>query len=230
MSAGDKVVPLLATSGGARAGVRVSGTPLAGLSPAGIEDLVPFYPGTLNPDIRRLLRQASGLAGTAIGDIDFTGRWFPEEPLSVFRPCLSLAVDERGRRWIAEGAGEKGLPGPVWCVLARPPVAMYVSDDLTGLLSKLCEGKEHAGAAQWIQGLAETAFAIWDHRHGIAMLSRIACLRDHGVRNWLYELPVGALVYDLRGRVHASGWPYQLGARDSCVYRCGRLAVFAVAE
>jgi hypothetical protein len=215
--------------GCARVGARL-GIPLAGLSAEDIEALVPLYPGTLNADTRRLLRHARGLAETILEDIDFTGRWFPEEPLAVFRPCLSLAVERNGRRWIAEVAGEKRLPGPVWCVLPHPAVAMYVSDDLTGFLSKLFEGDESAGVARWLQDLSEAASEIWDRRHGFAMLSRIACLRDHAIRSWLYELPAGALVYDLRGRFYASGWPYRLGAADSCLYRCGRLAVFAVAE
>ena len=148
----------------------------------------------------------------------------------MFRPCLSLAVDGKGRRWIAEGAGEKGLLGPVWCVLVHPPVVMYVSDDLNGFLAKLHEGNAHTDASRWLQDLSEAAFAIWDRRHGIARLSRIACLRDRATRSWLYELPLGALVYDLRGGSYSSGWPYRLGKPEGYLYRCGRLALFAVAD
>jgi hypothetical protein len=57
------------------------------------------------------------------------GCWFPEEPCPVFRPCLTLAVDDAGRRWIAEFGG-KDLPGPIWCVFHDPKVAVYISDDL----------------------------------------------------------------------------------------------------
>jgi hypothetical protein len=230
MSARDTIVPLLAGPWQARAGARLSGTPLPGLSAEGSELLTPFYPGGLNADIRRLLRHASDLAETPLGDIDFTGRWFPEEPLPVFRPCLSLAVDGKGRRWIAEGASEKGLPAPVWCVLVHPPVVMYVSDDLHGFLAKLHEADAHTDASRWLQDLSEAAFAIWDRRHGIARLSRLSRLEDRAIRSWLYELPPSALVYDLRVRSHASGWPYRLGEAEGYLYRCGRLALFAVAD
>jgi hypothetical protein len=72
------------------------------------------------------------LAATELGSVDFTGCWFRAEPCPVFRPCLTLAVDDNGRRWIAE-IGHKGLPGPIWCVFADPQVAVYVSDDLQNL-------------------------------------------------------------------------------------------------
>jgi hypothetical protein len=46
---------------------------------------------------------------------------------------------------------------------------------------------------------------------------RIACLRDRAIGSGLYELPPGALVY-------------RLGKAQGCLYRCARLALFAVAD
>jgi hypothetical protein len=229
MSAADTIVPLLATPWRDSAGARLCGTPFPGLSPEAIENLSPLYPGELNADIRKLLRRSSGLAGTALGDIDFTGtRWHPEEPLTIYRPCLSLTVDESGRRWIAEGAGDEGLPGPVWCVFARPPVAMFVSNDLADFLCRLRDCEQNSGAFQWLQALAEAAFTIWDHRYAHAMRSRKACAWDRAIRGWLYALPAGALVYDLRNP-GIRGWPYGVTGESARYYRCGRFPVFGVA-
>ena len=231
MSAADTIVPLLATPWRARAGVRLCGTPLPGLSPEAIESLSPHYPGTLNGDIRTLLRQSSGLADTALGDLDFTGRWHPEEPLPVFRPCLSLAIDQSGRRWIAEGAGAQGLPGPVWCVFQRPPVAVYVSQNLADFLCKLRECEERGGISQWLLDLTETAFTAWGDRYATAIRSKMACRGERAIRGWLYGLPVGSLVYDLRRPAEFLGWPYGVAGAGGNVrfYRCGWLPVFAVA-
>jgi hypothetical protein len=229
MSAADTIVPLLATPWRDSGGVRLCGTPFPGLSPEVIESLSPLYPGGLNADIRKLLQRSSGLAGTALGDIDFTGtRWHPEEPLTIYRPCLSLTVDESGRRWIAEGAGDEGLPGPVWCVFPRPPVAMYVSDDLADFLCRLRDCEQSSGAFQWLQALAEAAFTVWDHRYTHAMRSRKGCAWDRAIRGWLYALPAGALVYDLRNP-EIRGWPYGVTGESARYYRCGRFPVFGVA-
>lgn len=228
MSAADRIVPLLATPWRDGAGVRLCGTPFPGLSPEAIESLSPFYPGGLNADIRKLLQRSSGLAGTALGDIDFTGtRWHPEEPLTIYRPCLSLVVDGSGRRWIAEAAGKEGLPGPVWCLFPRPPVAMYVSHDLTDFLCRLRDSEQSTGAFQWLRALAEAAFTVWDHRYTYAIRSRRVCAWDRAIRGWLYELPAGALIYDLR-KPEVRGWPYGVTGASARFYRCGRSPVFAV--
>lgn len=229
MLAADSIVPLLATPWRPRPGVRHRAMPLPGLSKEVIEGPSPLYPGTLNADTRKLLRQASGRSETALGDLDFTARWYPEEPLTVFRPCLSLAVDQDGRRWIAGGAAEVGLPGPVWCVLVRPPVAMYVSHDLIGFLWKLRECEESTGVAQWLRVLSEAALTVWEHRHATATRSRIACRWDRAIRGWLFGLPAGALVHDLRRPTNIPGWPYGIAGVSARFYRCGRLPVFAVA-
>jgi hypothetical protein len=229
MSAADTIVPLLETPWRDGAGVRVCGTSFPGLSPEVIEGLSALYPGGLNADIRKLLQRSSGLAGTALGDIDFTGtRWHPEEPLTIYRPCLSLVVDESGRRWIAEAAGKEGLPGPVWCVFPRPPVAMYVSHDLADFLCRLRDCEQSIGACQWLQALAEAAFTVWDHRYTYAIRSRKVCSSDRTIRGWLYELPMRALIYDLR-KPEVRGWPYGVVGESARFYRCGRSPVFAVA-
>src|ERR1700761_1274138 len=104
--------------------------PLPGLRPEVIQGLAASDPDILNTALKRLLRVSCGGSGTAIGDIDFTGQWDPEEPLAVLRPGLPQAVDGWGWRWLAEAPAGGGLPGPVWCVLNDPPVTVYVSEDL----------------------------------------------------------------------------------------------------
>jgi hypothetical protein len=90
--------------------------------------------------MKALLSACCGLAGTEIGSIDFTGCWFPEEPYAVFRPALTLAIDDAERRWIAE-IGDKDLPGPVWCLFPDPEVAVYVSDDVAAFMSTIAPAR-----------------------------------------------------------------------------------------
>src|ERR1700761_2233312 len=80
----------------------LSVVPLPGLRSDVIDGLECTYPGILSPPMKDLLGRCCGLAGTELGSIDFTGCWFLEEPYGVFRPALTLAVDDAGRRWIAE--------------------------------------------------------------------------------------------------------------------------------
>jgi hypothetical protein len=76
--------------------------PLAGLRADVIRSLEATFPGSLSEETRWLLGKTCGLIADGFGSIDFTGQWHPEEPLGIFRPCLTLANDDDGRRWIAE--------------------------------------------------------------------------------------------------------------------------------
>jgi hypothetical protein len=139
-----------------------------GLRPEVIQGLECSYPGILSPPLRALLGICCGLAGTELGSIDFTGCWFPEEPCPVFRPCLTLAIDDAGRRWIAE-TGDNNLPGPIWCVFPNPKVAVYVSDNLAGFIAALrdytCRGATHANdsarLAVWTRGGLRSPVSLW---------------------------------------------------------------------
>jgi hypothetical protein len=178
--------------------------------------------------MKELLSRSCGLAGTALGSIDFTGCWFLEEPYAIFRPALTLAIDDAGRRWIAEvGNGE--LPGPIWCVFAHPEVAVYVSDDLATFLATLHERTCHRDVSHWLDELTAQARAVWSQRHALAIRPHEAHRSDPAIRGWLVTLPSGAYVYDLRARSAVRGWPYGVAGPSGRHFRCGRLPVFAVA-
>jgi hypothetical protein len=83
--------------------------PLPGIQPEALHGIDARWQGFLTGQMRQLLQSTCGLSGTPIGSIDFTGCWYPEEPLPLFRPCITLAIDDEGRRWIAE-AGRAGSP------------------------------------------------------------------------------------------------------------------------
>jgi hypothetical protein len=210
-------------------GTRSAATPLPGLRPAVINALASSSPDLLTTDMCRLLLKSCGMAGTAIGDIDFTGQWYPEEPLMVLRPCLTLAVDDRGRRWLAEGNDAAGLPGPVWCVLPDPPVAVYVSDDLADFLTLLRDCTREERAQEWLRDVRAAAHVVWGRKYLTAAGSYNTCRTDGGIKGWLSELPFDVHIYDLRAAAVIRGWPYGLPGVVGRVYRCGRLPVFAVA-
>ncbi|MDB6010370.1 MAG: hypothetical protein JWL65_2620 [Gammaproteobacteria bacterium] len=204
-------------------------TPLPGLRPTVIEALSSASPDLLNADVCQLLRKSCGIAGTALGDIDFTGQWYPEEPLVVLRPSLTLAVDDRGRRWLAEARSDAGLPGPVWCLLPDPPVTVYVSRDLKEFLTLLHNRTRQDRMAEWLRGLRAASRVVWARRELAATSSYNACRTDGWIRGWLSELPFDVHVYDLRAPSVARGWPHGLAGPGGRLYRCGRLPVFAVA-
>jgi hypothetical protein len=229
MSAADKVIPLLSMPWLTCGGLRLSTTPLPGLRPEVIQSLEPLYPGVITPETYRLLRTSCGLEGTALGPVDFTGRWHPEEPLSVFRPCLTLCVDNEGRRWIAETSNRIGLPGPVWCVWPEPEVALFIAHDLSDFLATLHDRARANGTLGWLRSLSAEARSIWARRHSLAI--RPSARRwDKQIRGWLATLPFDARVFDLRSPVTLKGWPYGLAGSSGHLYRCGKLPIFAVAE
>jgi len=199
-----------------------------GLSTQAIQGLEATYPGTLTAEMRSLLGTSCGLTAPEFGAIDFTSRWHPEEPISVFRPCLTLAIDDEGRRWIAETSRDQGLPGPVWCVLPEPAVTLHVCDDLYDFVRTLNGAAERGQLYKWLRGLQRDARAIWGQREALARLSYESCREDHGLRNWVAELPFDAHIYDLRAPSALRGWPYGLAGPEGRLYRCGRLPVFAV--
>jgi hypothetical protein len=199
-----------------------------GLSEQAIQGLEATYPGTLTADMHSLLRTTCGLTAAEFGAIDFTGRWHPEEPIGVFRPCLTLAIDDEGRRWIAETSRDQGPPGPVWCVLPDPAVTLYVSDDLNGFLSTLSDLTESRQVYKWLRSLHRDARTIWAQRQVLARVSYEICREDRGLRGWLAELPFDVHIYDLRAPSALRGWPHGLAGPEGRLYRCGRLPVFAV--
>jgi len=199
-----------------------------GLSRDAIAELEYSYPGTLTRQMRSLLQTTCGLTVRELGALDLTGRWHPAEPMAVFHPCLTLAIDDAGRRWIAETSREKGLPGPVWCVHREPAVAIHVSDDLGSFLDAIRDAKRCGGLKEWLRDLRQQAWAIWARRHALARESHKSCSQDRGLRGWLAELPLGSCIYDLRTPSGVRGWPYGVRGPGAELHRCGRLPLFAV--
>jgi hypothetical protein len=228
MSTPDTMTPLLSTPWVDASGKALPVRALPGLRPEVIQALKSTYPGIINPSIRAVLATCCGLADTELGSIDFTGCWYPEEPCSVFQPCLTMAIDDAGRRWIAE-VGNKALPGPVWCVLPDPQVAVLVSDDLPAFIASLYEHAHRGQTLAWLQDLSATAHAVWAHRRALALRPYSVYHSDREIRGWLSSLPSDAYVYDLRRQSTVSGWPYGVAGPSARLYRCGRLPVFAVA-
>jgi hypothetical protein len=166
------------------------------------------------------------LKGPRWASLDFTGQWHAQEPLAVFRPCLTLAIDDEGRRWIAEGAANDGIPGPVWCIFPEPQVALHVSDDLAGFLSEL-KRKTYAGDVDcWLNAVSLEARVVWKRRRSLGL--RPGGVSDPAIRNWVATLPPDAYVYDLRATRPIRGWPYGVLGPAGRFYRCGRSPVFAV--
>ncbi len=228
MSAHDTMTPFLSTPWVDASGRTLPVRVIPGLRPELIKILKATYPGIINPTIRRLLATCSGLADTELGHIDFTACCFPDEPCSVFQPCLTMAIDDAGRRWIAE-VGDQDLPGPVWCVFPDPQVAVHVSNDLYAFLAMLHEHALRGRTLAWLQELSATAQAVWVRRRALALRPNHADHSDEEIRGWLSSLPSDAYVYDLRRPGTVRGWPYGVAGPSARQYRCGRLPVFAVA-
>ena len=228
MSTADTVVPF-PSAPLAPAPDRAFGLMLGpGLSRDAIADLEYSYPGTLTPEMRSLLQTTCGLTVRELGALDLTGRWHPAEPLNVFDPCLTLAIDNAGRRWIAETSRQKGLPGPVWCVHREPGVAIRVSNDLGTFLESLRDAERCGSLTERLRDLRQQARTVWAHRESLARESYQACRQDRGLRGWLAELPLGSCIYDLRTPSGVQGWPYGVRGPGAELHRCGRLPVFAV--
>jgi hypothetical protein len=228
MSTTDTMTPLVSAPWFDADGNPLPVRALPGLRPEVVRGLECSYPGIINATLRALLETCCGLAATELGSVDFTGRWFPEEPCPVFRPCLTLAIDDAGRRWIAE-IGGKDSQGPIWCVFPDPKVAVYVSDDLAAFIGTLrgcsCRGE----TLKWLQNLSAQARVVWTRRHALARRPYEVHESDEQLRGWLAGLPFDAYVYDLRAPTIARGRPYGLVGPSGRLYRCGRLPVFAVA-
>jgi hypothetical protein len=199
-----------------------------GLNPSAIDSLRTTFPGTLTPEFEELLGSSCGLDGTALQYIDFTGQWHRDEPLAVFRPCLSLAIDPQGRRWIAETGNTRGLPGPVWCVMQAPEVVVYVSADLGEFLTLLRRITCDQSIDGWLRAVDTAAQRVWKKRGALAFYSRQECGQDREVRKWLLQLPRDARVYDLRSPRFGVAWPYGAAGATGRFHRCGRELLFAV--
>jgi hypothetical protein len=227
MSTADTMMPLLTAPWPGRAGEQLLTFPLPGLRREAIADLDANWAGPMTPEMRQLLQLSCGLSKTPLGSVDFTGRLYPEEPLSVFSPSLTLAIDDQGRRWIAEVAKWRGLPGPVWCVLSKPEVAMFVDRNLADFVVRLNNNVRRECMAQWLTVLNTRARKLWASRHARAIAVPIAFRRMRELRGWLAGLPLDAWIYDLRAPGPRRGLPYGISRERGFPQRCGRLPVFA---
>jgi hypothetical protein len=198
------------------------------LNASAIDSIRTTFPGTLTRQHSQLLRRSCGIDGTPLGHLDFTGQWHDQETLAVFRPCLTLAVDAQGRRWIAETANTQGLPGPVWCVMQDPQVVVYMSEDLGEFLALLHRHTCAHSITGWLQAIDAAAGRVWKRRGALAFQSRQECGHDREVRAWLLQLPRDSRVYDLRSPTFGAGWPYGVAGRTGRFHRCGRELLFAV--
>jgi len=228
MATPDTIWPLVSAPWLDADGNPLTVRPLPGLRSDVIQSLECSYPGILSPQMKALLGTCCGLAETDLGTIDFTGCWFVEEPYTVFRPALTLAIDDAERRWIAE-VGNHDLPGPVWCVFSEPEVTLNVCDDLATFVKTVhdhtCEGKMRT----WLRHLNDQVRMVWSQRHALAMRPHEAFKSDRAIRGWLSGLPFNAYVYDLRAQKAARGWPHGVAGPTGRLFRCKRLPVFAVA-
>jgi hypothetical protein len=198
------------------------------LTKSAIDSLRPNFPGTLTVDHEQLLRHGCGIDGTPLQYIDFTGQWHGEEPLGVFRPCITLAIDAAGRRWIAETGNTEGLPGPVWCILEDPQVAVYVAEKLGGFLEIVHQHTVWNSFDGFQRAIDTAARRIWQQRGALAFQSRQECGSNRDLRAWLLQLPRDARVYDLRSPLFGAGWPYGSAGPAGRFHRCGRQLLFAV--
>jgi hypothetical protein len=229
MSPVDTMMPLLQGRWIGRNGEPLPVTALPPLRTEAIQNLELQWTGNLTPQMRTILQRCCGLSATPLGSLDFTGCWYPEEPLPIFRPSLTLAIDEHGRRWIAEVGKTRGVPGPIWCVLPRPEVAMWVDRNLMDFLVRLHGHMRRETVSQWLTSLHTRARTLWATRHARAVAVPVAFTRMKELRGWLAGLPVNAWVYDLRSPGPRRGLPYGLSRERGELYRCGRLPVFAFA-
>ncbi|MDP9091198.1 MAG: hypothetical protein M3O26_20985 [Pseudomonadota bacterium] len=225
MSLADTMTPLLSAPWFDAAGRHLPVRVLPGIRPEFIQPS--GCSSHFGPALKELLTACSGLDGTALGLIDFTGCRFPEEPCRVFNPCITLAIDDAGRRWIAE-LTDGNLTGPVWCMFPDPKVAVYVSDSLVGFIGTLQRCARRANTLEWLQDLSAQARIVWYRRQALARRPHEVHESDEQIRSWLLALPSDAYVYDLRRPMIARGWPYGLAGPSGRLYRCARLPVFAV--
>jgi len=229
MSPIDTMMPLLQGPWIGRDGKALGVVPLPALRREAVDALELQWSGVLTPEMRTILQHSCGISGTPLGSIDFTGCWYEEEPLAIFRPCLTLAVDQQGRRWIAEVGRTRGLPGPVWCVFRRPEVAMLVDRNLADFMMRLHSNARRGTFSQWQTILRIRARTLWASRHARAIAAPVAFTRLKELRGWLAGLPMNAWVYDLRNPGLRRGLPYGLMRERGELSRCGRLPVFAFA-
>ncbi len=228
MSNPDTMTPLFSAPWRDADGKTLPVRALRGLTPELVHTLKSAYPGLLSPALETLLRRCSGLAETDIGQVDFTGCCFPEEPCGVFQPCLTMAIDDVGRRWIAE-VRATDLPGPVWCVFSDPQVAVHISDDLCAFVTLLHDYAQQGQTLPWLQKLSAGAQAVWTHRRALALRPDCLDTEDVALQTWLAGLPSDAFVYDLRRQSVMRAWPYGVAGPAGRLYRFGRLPVFAAA-
>ena len=202
--------------------------PLPGVQPESLRYIDARWQGYLTAEMRQLLQATCGLSGTPLGNIDFTGCWYPEEPLALFRPCLTLAIDGDGRRWIAEAARTRGLPGPVWCIDPNRQVALYVDRRLQEFLRRLDGSSRHGRASFWNVAVDARIRRIWLRRYAQAIHVAVASRSLREIRGWLGQLPQDAWIYDLRAPGNPRGLAYGLARDRAKWFRCGRLPVFAL--
>jgi cell wall assembly regulator SMI1 len=106
------------------------------LSENEIEALAAEVGAPLPRDLRAVLAYTSGLDGTALDAIDFTGRDVSFEDRDVFPLGFPIAADGFGNFWVLDLRPKETETAAVFFACHDPPIVLYQSADLAGFLEE----------------------------------------------------------------------------------------------
>lgn len=198
------------------------------LSEVELATLEATLPGPLPADVRQLLQRCSGIDGTAVEVLDFTGADNDVDTSELVPRGVPIAADGFGNFWVAEVPPDATTWGPVWYLCHDPPVLVYQSATLAGFLDALFASHRPPHTSTVDDVHERHAYTAWRDTSRVLTQAAALASEDPVQRAFAETLGADFELVDLRDATTGDGFAWGRHGPRAEVRRDARLPLFAV--
>jgi SMI1 / KNR4 family (SUKH-1) len=200
-------------------------SPLPGLGGAGIERLGQKVRGALPRELRELLLRCSGVDGTALETLDFTGSLsFGFE--AAFPSGLPIGHDGFGNFWVLDVTSADTEVAPVFFACHDPPICLLQSSSIATFMRELVRMSAPPFTSQVDDVHEDRLFRVWRENPGTLTVAE-ALAGDEVLAGFASGLEPGFIVVDLRTAPVGMGFSWGRYGPRTVVRRHGEERLFA---
>jgi hypothetical protein len=199
-------------------------TPLPGLDVSEIERLAEKPRTAIPRELRALLLHCSGVEGTGLETLDFTGSLSFE--FEAFRSGMPIAHDGFGNFWVLDVTSATPEVAPIFYLCHDPPICVFQSPSLSAFIGEVVRLSTPPFSSEVDDVQKDRLFRVWRENPGTLTVDEAASA-DATLAAFASDLDPGFAVIDLRDAPIGMGFSWgRYGAR-TVVRRHGEERLFA---
>jgi len=184
----------------------------------------------LPEELRTLLAFCSGIGGSSLDEVDFTGASMSFEAKEIFPSGLPFAADGFGNFWVLDITPQTTKVAPVFFACHDAPVVLYQSADLASFLAEVfrMSTTPHKSLVDDVHD--DRLFDVWRKNPGVIDQPTGAGSSDSTLRTFATGLPQHFQIVDLRSVSPGMGFSWGRYGPRTEVRRHGYERLFAYAK